>query len=104
MIRVTFQRENGSITGFDCRGHAAFAAYGKDIVCAAVSVLTTTCVNAIESVAHEEAEVQVSEGSMTVRLKNAGHDAQVIMETMRQGLKDIAEEYPRNLQLIENSM
>ena len=48
MIRVSLRTENGLFTGFACKGHAGYAAAGKDIVCAAVSALTTTCVNALE--------------------------------------------------------
>jgi len=102
MIRVTLYGEGGQLTGFDCRGHAGFAAQGKDIVCAAVSILTTTCVNALESVAGVKAEVKAGEGRMTMRLpQDAGHDAQVILSAMRQGLRDIAEQYPQYLQLTE---
>ncbi|MBR1586129.1 MAG: ribosomal-processing cysteine protease Prp [Clostridia bacterium] len=103
MIRVTLRSEGGRLTGFSCRGHAGFAAYGKDIVCAAVSVLTTTCVNALETVAGVQAKVRAEEGDMDVSLPpDAGRDAQVIMEAMRQGLRDIADAYPKHLQLIEN--
>ena len=51
MIRVTLHSRGDQITGFECRGHAGFDRAGRDIVCAAVSVLTTTCVNALETVA-----------------------------------------------------
>ena len=102
MIRVTIRSRKGGITGFDCQGHAGFSDYGKDIVCAAVSVLTTTCDNALETVAATDAEVQAKEGSMTVRLpEGSAHDAQVILRAMRQGLRDVAEAYPDHLQLIE---
>lgn len=103
MIRVSLRMENGLYTGFACKGHAGYAAAGKDIVCAAVSTLTTTCVNALESVAGVKAEATVREGEMTVALPgNAGHDAQVILAAMVQGLRDVAEQYPQHLQLIEN--
>ena len=103
MIRVALHGENGRCTGFDCRGHALFAPYGKDIVCAAVSVLATTCVNALESVAGIRPQVHLEAGEMTVLVPpDAGHDAQVILSALRQGLRDIAEQYPQHLQLIEN--
>ncbi len=103
MIRVTLHGENGRCTGFDCHGHALFASYGKDIVCAAVSVLATTCVNALESVAGVRPQVHAEAGEMTVSVPpDAGHDAQVILSALRQGLRDIAEQYPQHLQLIEN--
>ena len=33
--------------------------------------------------------------------KDSGHDAQVILQTMRQGLRDLAEEYSRYILLNE---
>ena len=103
MIRVTLHRTGEAITGFECRGHAGYAPAGQDIVCAAVSILTTTCVNALESVAGVKPEAQAKDGRMAVSLpRDAGHDAQVILRAMRQGLRDLAEEYPQYLQLNEN--
>jgi len=102
MIRATLRKAGEAYVGFEIKGHAGFADYGKDIVCAAVSVLSTTCVNALESVAGVKATVSVKEGGMAVSLpENAGHDAQVILRSMAQGLSDIAEQYPKHLQLTE---
>ena len=33
----------------ECNGHAGFADYGNDIVCAAVSVLTINLINSIDN-------------------------------------------------------
>lgn len=102
MIKVTFREKGDDIIGFSCQGHAGYAPEGSDIVCAAVSCLTETCVNALESVAGVRAEVQIGDGSMDVLLPgSAGHDAQVILKSLRQGLRDVAEEYPRYLRLTE---
>ncbi len=104
MTRVTLLTQGGSIRGFECTGHAGFADAGADIVCAAISVLTTTCANALESVAGIAPVVDVSDGSMRVMLPpdEDGRDAQVILRTMKQGLTDIAQQYPRHLRLAEN--
>ena len=102
MIRLTLHSRDGEWTGFECLGHAGFAEAGQDIVCAAVSTLTTTCVNALETVAGVKPRAEASPGKMVLTLPgNAGHDAQVILGAMRQGLSDLAEEYPRYFQLIE---
>ena len=104
MIRITLRLEDGLYAGFEAKGHALFAPHGRDIVCAAVSALTTTCVNALETVAGVRAEAAVTDGKMKVSLpRDAGHDAQVILAAMVQGLRDIAQQYPEHLQLIENS-
>lgn len=103
MIRVTLRRKGDLITGFECVGHAGFAEAGSDIVCAAVSILTTTCANALESVAGLKPLVKAAPGKMTVTLPDGGgHDAQVILKTMCQGLRDLTDAYPDYLLLKEN--
>ncbi|MBR3739693.1 MAG: ribosomal-processing cysteine protease Prp [Clostridia bacterium] len=103
MIRVTLHRKGDLITGFECTGHAGFAQAGSDIVCAAVSILTTTCVNALETVAGLTPQVLAAPGKMTLVLPEvSGHDAQVILKTMRQGLKDLVDAYPDYVLLREN--
>ena len=102
MIQITLYSQGDEITGFACTGHAGYAEYGSDIVCAAVSILTTTCANALETVAGVKPQVQAAEGDMALSLPDgAGRDAQVILMAMRQGLRDLAEAYPENLRLIE---
>lgn len=102
MIRVMLHRRGDTLTGFECRGHAGYAEAGKDIVCAAVSVLTTTCANALESVAGVKPLVRADGGRMLLALPHgAGRDAQVILAAMAQGLRDVAAQYPRHLQLTE---
>ena len=102
MIRFTLHSKGDLLTGFKCIGHADYAEEGSDIVCAAVSILTTTCANALESVAGIKPVVKAKDGNMFLALpKGGGHDAQVILQTLRQGLRDIAEEYPRYLLLNE---
>ena len=103
MIRVTLHGKGGLITGFECTGHACFAEEGSDIVCAAVSILTTTCANALESVAGLKPLVKAAPGKMILVLPDgSGHDAQVILKTMRQGLRDLKDAYPDYLLLKEN--
>ena len=103
MIRLTLHWKGDAITGFECTGHAGFAEEGSDIVCAAVSILTTTCVNALETVAGLTPHVSAASGKMILALPDGGgHDAQVILKTMRQGLKDLTNAYPDYVLLKEN--
>lgn len=105
MIRVTLLKKADAYIGFECKGHAGYAEAGSDIVCAAVSTLAITCVNALESVAGIKPEAEMKDGLMRASLpENAGHDAQVIFGVLHQGLRDIADEYPRYLQLTEKKI
>lgn len=102
MIRaVLWQDGTGRLTGYRLRGHAGYAEEGADIVCAAASVLAITCLNSLESVCGIAAEVRGGEdGRLEVRLPRGlsaerDHDAQVLLGGLRQGLGDLAGEYPQ---------
>ena len=101
MIRAKIIQAEGKILGFECKGHAGYAEEGYDIICAAVSILTTTCANALESVAGIKGKATVDDGYMQVLIEKgqAGHDTQVIFRTVLQGLRDLEDAYPEYLQL-----
>ena len=108
MTRVTVTYAGNQIAGLSVEGHAGYASHGRDIVCAAVSCLGITCVNALEAVAGVRALVQQSErdGALSIRLPDelepqAGHDAQIILRTTVQGYRDIAKAYPKYLILFD---
>ena len=105
MIRAVLYQTGGRLTGFSVKGHDGYAPEGSDIVCAAVSVLTTTCVNALETVAGVVPEVRGgTDGFLEATLPGecpaeSAHDAQVLMRSLRQGLSDLAQTYPKYIRL-----
>jgi len=106
MIRVTLYREGEDITACRAEGHSGWAEAGRDIVCAAVSVLTCTCVNALESVCgvipritEENEEDGILAFELPERTEEENGKAQVLMGGLRQGLLDLAGEYPGNVKL-----
>ncbi len=107
MTTVEVWRDDRGVSGLRVSGHADYAPEGEDIVCAAASVLITTCANAMESVAgirplvrqsRQPAELSVALPSGFPRERE--HDARVILQTALRGFQDIAERYPQYLQII----
>ena len=47
MIKVKVNKKNQIIESIHCHGHAGYADYGKDIVCASFSTMIITTINAI---------------------------------------------------------
>ena len=47
MIKVLISKSNNIIESIECNGHAGYADYGKDIVCASFSTMIITTINAI---------------------------------------------------------
>lgn len=107
MTTVQVWRDEKGITGLRVKGHSGYAEAGSDIVCAAASILITTCANALENVVKISPDVTVEERmtSITIRLPKGlspqqDHDARIVLATAMQGFRDIAAEYPRYLQII----
>ena len=107
MTTVSFLRDARGLCGIRVSGHAGYAPAGEDIVCAAASVLITTCANALESVAGIRPNVCHSERPVMFQVARprglspaTEHDARIILRTAEQGFRDIAAQYPSYLQII----
>ena len=107
MTTVTvFRRPDGSLSGFDCRGHANYADAGEDIVCAAISALTQGTLNGLLNVLQAPVDYRIDEkdGILTASLgevpegKRAG--AQLLLETLVSALQSIEADYARFLRVI----
>lgn len=103
MIKITVWRNRKqSLEAFLVEGHAGYADYGQDIVCAAVSTLTQTAILAIEKLTGEEPRVDLAEGRLYYEAPiGVSSEKQAIistiLETMVVGLTAIAEEYSSNV-------
>ena len=104
MTEITFYRdENDLYTGFECSGHSGFAKFGKDIVCAAISVLTINFVNSVdELIDGVSCDVTSNEksGFLKVSVKDyKNSNVQLLFSSLSLGLNGIQEEYSKNLKL-----
>ena len=103
MVVVRFYRTpKGKLSGFSVTGHSGAGFHGEDVVCAAVSALSVTAVNALERVAGIAVSPFVSDGMLHVRLSGRitpkqRHDAKIILQTARLGLYQIARRHPRHV-------
>jgi len=105
MIRVKAKRHTqGGFEFLEISGHAQYAEYGKDIVCAGVSALAETAVLGLEQVAHIKPIVKKREGYFLLKLPDdvqmdALTKAAVILDTVFLGLADISKSYPTNVRI-----
>ncbi len=107
MTTVKVRRDEIGVCGLCVSGHAGYAKKGSDIVCAAASVLISTCANAMESVAKLKPVLEVSEEPVRIAVSlpktfspEKEHDARVILQTCLTGFEDIAAQYPKYIQII----
>ncbi len=105
---VLYRTADGLYTGFSVKGHSGYAEEGSDIVCAGISALTISCVNAMETVAGVLPEIKGGEdGFLEMHLPqpigsisaSRMHDAQVLLRALHQGLSSLADEYKKYIRL-----
>ena len=107
MISVEVYRDReGRINGFKTTGHAMFDDKGKDIVCAAVSILTINTVNSIEKFLPEEKLAVVSDedkGIIECTLSEPVSDkARLLLDVFAFGIENIAEAYGNRFIRLKN--
>ena len=106
MIRVKTIRKNGKVYGFLTEGHAMFDRYGKDVVCAAVSILTINTVNSFESFLPEEetvVNVDDKKGSIECFFKEEPSEkAKLLLDAYFLGISGIEKEYGKEYLKLED--
>ena len=97
MIRVTMSKnEDGDYSGICLEGHAEYAEYGQDIVCAAVSVLFINTVNAIEKFTDDAMEVEQHTETDQIILhlpSSISDESRLLIDSLLLGLQGVEEEY-----------
>lgn len=99
VIEIRKNKQNGCYTGFSCKGHAGFANAGKDVVCAAISVLVINTLNALEELSGEKdnmiVESEELSGIIDCRFKEAltAPGSQLLMDALVLGCKGVTQSY-----------
>lgn len=109
MISAILYRGDSGFAACRITGHSGQAEAGRDIVCAAVSILGCTCVNALESVCGIIPEVTENDaGMLEFRLPELDPEdnakAQILMGALKQGLSDLADAYPQFVRVTEKGI
>ena len=94
MIDVTiYKNSSDNYQGFMFNGHAGAAGYGKDIVCAAVSVLVINTVNSLEAFTAEPFSLENDSSGGYLKLEfehnELSKEAGILMDPMVLGLQGI---------------
>ncbi len=102
-----FRRTDGKWIGFRAVGHFGYADAVAVIVCAAISALTLTTLNGLRNVLKAPVIFEADDQSALVEARlmpEATEDqvvqAQLLLETLLQGLQAIQRDYPRNIRII----
>lgn len=101
MIEVYLKTKEKKIVGFQVSGHAGYAEIGKDIVCAAISVLSYNAINTLEEIIKLKEEIKYTIDDNFIDLEinpeklseDKMHDTQLTMRSFEMGVTSVLREY-----------
>ena len=101
MIRIKVLKKNNNIEKITFRGHANYAEYGKDIVCAAASATVLTTINGILSLDSSTIDVIQKDNNIDISIIKHNNISDELLSNMLNSLKTIRSNYPKNIEIIE---
>ena len=99
MIRIKIQRQENLIKEINLLGHALYEDYGKDIVCAGVSAILTTSVNAALKINPNSLTYHQKRDAFQLIILNQEKITQQLMQNMIDLLTELADNYPKNIKM-----
>lgn len=82
-------------------GHAGFADYGRDIVCASASSIVITSINAALRIDKNSLSYKEEKDKLTIEVLSDNEIVQKIIENMLAMLEELADTYQKNIQIIK---
>ena len=95
MIKVKVEKDKITITG-----HANYAEYGSDIVCAAVSATIMTSIEGISIIDNEVIDIKQEKDKLDIIINKHVDSTDKLIENMLNCLNEIANQYPKNVKII----
>ena len=99
MIKVKIEREQETLKKITITGHAGYDDYGKDIVCAGVSAILTTSVNAALKINPNSLTYHQKRDAFQLIILNQEKITQQLMQNMIDLLTELADNYPKNIKM-----
>ncbi len=94
MIEVSVKED-----GITVSGHAGYAEFGKDIICAGATSLVQTLIKSIEDLTEDEIEYEISPGRADIRYGNLSEKSKTLVDSFFIGMCLIAGEFPENVRI-----
>ncbi len=105
MITAEFFLQGERFSGVSVRGHAGYAAFGHDVVCASVTSAVELVANGITEILNVPAAVGVFENEVRIDLPpDLPMEAEQFLKALRLHLELLKQDYPENLRLTDTEV
>lgn len=95
MIEIKVRDHEITITG-----HANYAAYGQDIVCASVSILTQNLVKSIYDLTDDKIKYDLKAGNAFIQYRDLSEKTKTLVDSFFIGVCSLADAYPDYVQIV----
>lgn len=99
MIKVILTYHKDQVSSIQITGHAQSGPYGRDIVCAGVSVASIGALNALDVLCHEDCALQMQDNRIDIQVLNHTDKVQNSLDFLRIQLETVSEQYPQSIQI-----
>lgn len=99
MVNIKITKENDFVKEVIIKGHCGYDEAGKDIVCASVSSIALTTLNAIIRLNNDLVDYKSQDGFLEIKLKKNDRVINILMNNMIDLFKDLVEDYPKNIKI-----
>ncbi len=102
MIKVRISKNNNIIESIKCHGHAGYADYGKDIVCAAFSTMIITTINGILEIDKDSISYTDSNDLEIINIKK-DNITNSLLNNLVNMMYELKENYDKNINIKEEN-
>lgn len=101
MIKVSIEKKNDLIEKVIIQGHSGYSESGSDIVCASVSSISITSVNAILKIDEKAIFYKQDEGFLEIGINKHDKTIDLLLENMIELLEELASNYSKYVKIIK---
>ena len=94
MIKIKFDKDKISI-----KGHSGYSVIGKDIVCASVSSIVITSINAIIRIDEKAISYKQDEGFIEINILKHSEIVDLLILNMKELLKELQIQYDKYIKI-----
>lgn len=95
MIEVSIREDEIKISG-----HANYAEYGHDIVCAGATALVQTLIRSIQDLTEDKIEYDIKPGLVDIKHGDLSEKSRTLVDSFFVGMNLIADEFPENIRIM----
>ena len=93
MIKATFFKNKGIISGFLIKGHSGYAEEGSDVICASVSSAAYMAANTLTEIVGARADIDVDDGYLRLTVKEPSEKTEIVLQGLELHISTLAQDY-----------